>query len=205
MRGITKTMLRTCAGLAVAAGLVVGGTGVASAATASPAAQNWVHGCNPWAHEQWNLNGSNTVNAVYMGQTYSYSVTFKQVGNCLSGTLTDSYYSPPTTGPISGTIKGNHVTFSFTYPSGSVQGTRTFNGYIHPRFYRHYYRHWVWNGYRWVLKWTFRWESRLGFVSGTWSETGSEMGHGTFTLAKPAHRSCGVTYWWNRDRACSVR
>jgi hypothetical protein len=60
-------MLRTCAGLAVAAGLVAGGAGVASAATTSPATQSSSHfgfGCNPYQREQWNLNGSNTVDAV---------------------------------------------------------------------------------------------------------------------------------------------
>ena len=177
MTGITKTMLRTCAGLAVAAGLVVGGTGVASAATASPAAQSsssWVHGCNPWQREHWNLNGKNQVNAVYQGSTFTYSVTFKQIGSCLGGTLTDGYF--PVTGPISGTINRNHVTFSFKYPAGSVQGTRTFTGTI----------------------------NRRGWVSGTWSETGSENGTGTFTLAKHAHFACPWWNWWNPNGSCRV-
>ena len=124
MRGISKTMLRTCAGLAVAAGLVVGGAGVASATTTSPTTAQSSHhpACNPWARERFNLNGKNQVKAVYLGTTYTYSVTFRQFGSCLSGTLTDSYY--PTTGPIWGTVNKNSVTFSFTYPSGSVQGTQ---------------------------------------------------------------------------------
>jgi hypothetical protein len=176
MRGISKTMLRTCAGLAVAAGLVVGVTGVASAATTSPTAQSTHHGpaCNPWARERWNLNGKNQVQAVYLGKTYTYSVTFRQFGSCLSGTLTDSYY--PVTGPISGTVNRNHVTFSFTYPSGSIQGTRTYTGTI----------------------------NRWGAVSGTWSETGSENGSGTFTLAKHAAFACPFWLWWNPYAACPV-
>jgi hypothetical protein len=172
MRTITKTMLRTCLGLAAAAGLVAGGAGVASAATVSPAAHtssSWAPHCNPFAREQWNLNGRNKVQAVYQGTTYTYSVTFKQYGGCLSGTLTDSYY--PTTGPISGTVNRNHVTFSFSYPSGSIQGTRTFTGTI----------------------------NRWGAVSGTWSETGTENGTGTFTLARHAATACPWWQWWNHS------
>ena len=93
MRGISRTVLRTCAGLAVAAGLVAGGAGVASAATVTPAAHttttNFGHGCNPWQREHWNLNGRNKVEAVYLGTTYTYKVTFRQFGSCLTGTLTD--------------------------------------------------------------------------------------------------------------------
>jgi hypothetical protein len=197
MRSISKTVLRTCAGLAVAAGLVVGGAGVASASTASPAVAATNHYpffCNPFAREQWNLNGSNTVDAVYQGNNFSYSVTFNQHGSCLSGTLTDTYYSGTATGPIYGTINGNHVTFSFKYPAGSVQGTRTFNGYIHARFVRQ----WYWQNHRWHFRWVFR----TGSVSGTWSETGSENGSGTFTLANNARNACPSWEWW--ARSCNV-
>jgi hypothetical protein len=190
MRGISKTMLRTCAGLAVAAGLVVGGAGVASAATTSPtthSSSSYGFYCNPFAREQWNLNGSNTVNAVYQGTTYSYSITFRQYGSCLFGTMTDPYF--PTTGPIHGTIYGNYVTFSFTYPRGSIQGTRTFNGYIHPVYYRQWYKQWYWNGYRWVYRWRIRFVFHSGSLSGNWSETGSEQGSGTFSLANPVSRT----------------
>jgi hypothetical protein len=178
MRGITKTTLRVCAGLAAAAALVVGGTGVASAATTTPATHasaNWVgSGCNYRALEQWNLNGHNKVEAVYQGTTYTYSVTFRQFGGCLSGTLTDSLY--PTTGPIWGVVYRNHVTFSFNYPSGSVQGTRTFSGTI----------------------------NRWGGVSGYWWENGSENGSGTFTLAKHAATACFWWQWWYHNRGCQV-
>lgn len=161
MRGISKTMLRTYVGLTVAAGLVVGGAGVANAATASPAASSNHHSfCNPWAREQWNLNGANQVLAVYLGKTYTYSVTFRQFGGCLTGTLTDGYF--PTTGPIFGTINDSKITFTFRYPHGSVQGTRTYTGTISPN----------------------------GSVSGTWSQTGSQGGGGTFTLANNARVLC---------------
>ena len=189
MKGISKTMLRTCAGLAVAAGLVAGGAGVASAATTSPTTSttsSWQHGCNPFAREQWNLNGSNDIKNNQFSPPYTYSVTFRQYGSCLSGTMTDPYYGTSgTTGPIYGTINGNSVTFSFTYPAGSIQGTRTFSGYIHPQYYRQYYRHWVWNGHRWVLRWTFRWQVR-GVVSGHWTETGSEGASSTWYLTNSA-------------------
>jgi hypothetical protein len=186
MRSIGKTLLTTCIGLAAAAGLVIGGAGVASAATATPAAHsttNWGSGCNPWAREQWSLNGSNTVENNQFSPPYTYSITFQQHGSCLSGTMTDSYY--PTTGPIYGTINGNHVTFSFAYPAGSIQGTRTFTGTIQPRWYRQWYQHWVWNGHRWVHRWTFRWQIH-GYVSGHWTETGSEGASSTWYLANYA-------------------
>jgi hypothetical protein len=186
MKGISKTMLRTCAGVAIATAAVVGGAGVASAAPVTPSVSTTSHygfGCNPFGYEQWNVSGYNTVNAVYQGTTYSYSINFNEYGGCLSGTMTDSYY--PTTGPIYGSISGNYITFSFRYPYGSSQGTRTFSGYITPQYFRQYYQHWVWNGFRWVLRWTFRWEIR-GYVSGHWSETGTEGGSGYWYLSSDA-------------------
>ena len=148
---------------------------MASATTTSPAAHATSSAgshCNPFARQQWNLNGNNKVEAVYLGTTYTYSVTFKQFGGCLTGTLTDSYF--PTTGPISGTVVKNNVTFSFQYPSGSVQGTRTYTGTI----------------------------NRHGDLSGTWSQTGSQGGGGTFTLAKHVHRAC--PWWYSLNASCRV-
>jgi hypothetical protein len=180
MRGISRTVLRTCAGLAVAAGLVAGGAGVASAATVTPAAHTsttFGHGCNPFQRQHWNLNGRNKVEAVYLGTTYTYKVTFKQFGGCLTGTLTDTYYQPTAaTGPVFGTINRNHVTFSFTYPSGSVQGTRTYTGTI----------------------------NRWGAVSGNWTQTGSQGGGGTFTLARHANFACPWWDRWNHNATCRV-
>jgi hypothetical protein len=179
MRGITKATLRVGLGLAAAAALVAGGAGVASAAPVTPVAHTSTTGyfrpCNPWASERWDLNGRNHVEAVYQGSTFTYSVTFRQYGGCLTGTLTDPYY--PTRGPIHGTVYRNHVTFTFTYPAGSVQGTRTFVGTI----------------------------NRWGSVSGTWSETGSENGSGTFTLAKHAAPACPWWYYfWDPNASCPV-
>jgi hypothetical protein len=175
MRSISKTVLRTCAGLATAAALVVGGAGVASAATTSPATHTSSHygfGCNPYAREQWNLNGYNKVEAIYQGNTFTYPVTFKQYGGCLSGWLSDPGY--PTSGPIYGSVYGNHVVFSFRYPSGSIQGTRTFNGYV----------------------------NRWGYLSGYWYETGSENGSGSFSLAYHVQRAC--PWWYGFYRSCYV-
>jgi hypothetical protein len=71
------------------------------------------------------------------------------------------------TGPIHGTVVRNQVTFSFKYPTG-FQGTRTFNGYIDGR----------------------------GHVSGTWSETGSEAGSGSWSLAYHVRPACPQYYPW---------
>jgi hypothetical protein len=179
MRISTKaTIMAAFAGPAIAA-LILTGAGPANAAvttttahTTSTAANQPV--CNPFQREVWNLNGSNTVDATYNGGNFNYPVTFRQTGSCLRGTLSDPYY--PTSGPIYGTVFGKYVTFSFRYPYGSVQGTRTFRGTI----------------------------NRWGAVSGTWSETGSEKGYGDWSLAKPAHHACRPFYWWNPNRACYV-
>ncbi len=178
MRGISKAVLRGCAGLAMAAGLVAGGAGVASAAPVAAVkplpAPFGGPGCSPWALEHWNLNGNNQVKATYQGGNYSYHVTFKQAGSCLTGTLADSLY--PTSGPIFGVVNKNHVTFSFRYPANSVQGLRTFSGTI----------------------------SSHGVVSGNWSETGTEHGTGTWKLAGHARLACPWWFGWNPATACPV-
>ena len=198
MKSIGKSVLRTFGGLAVATGLVVGGAGVASAAPTAPAAHSasaWHPFCNPFQRERWNFNGSNTVNAVFQGKTFPYSVTFRQFGSCLHGSLTDPFFGTSgTTGPILGTVNGNDVTFAFQYPAGSVQGTRTFTGTVQPVWFRLWFRH----HHHWVFRWVFR----LGAVSGTWSETGSENGSGTFTLAKLVHRAC--PWWFFPGASCRV-
>jgi hypothetical protein len=174
MRGITRTMLRACAGFAVAAGLVAGGAGVASAAPVTPAKPAFGPSCSPWSLQHWNLNGHNQVKATYLGGNYTYNVTFKQAGSCLTGTLTDSLF--PTTGAVFGVVNKNHVTFSFRYPNSGTQGTRTFSGTI----------------------------SNRGVVAGTWSETGTEHGHGTWKLASNAKLACPWWFGWNPTTACPV-
>jgi hypothetical protein len=173
-----KAMLRACVvGLAASAAVLVG-AGAASAAPVSTATHSNFGpgpGCSRFQLERWNLNGPNTVNAVYEGSTFTYTVTFRQRGSCLTGTLTDPYY--PTTGPISGTVFGSYVRFSFAYPSGSIQGLRTFTGTI----------------------------NRRGAVSGTWSETGSEAGTGTWALGTSARPACPRFFWWYPVRYCPVR
>jgi hypothetical protein len=120
-----------CAGPAVAATLITGSSAASAAVlTSVPGGivNDGPHGpghpnCSKWQLERWNLNGSDTITAVYHGANFNYTVTFKQNGSCLTGTLTDSYIPAPgpQSGPISGTIRGNTVTFSFTYPT-NVQG-----------------------------------------------------------------------------------
>lgn len=148
-RGL-KVALITCTVVA----LVVSGAGLAAAMPISGAKLAMT---SQPASSQWNLNGSNSVDVTYDGSEYVYSVTFKQSGTTLSGTLSDPYY--PTSGAVSGTVSGNSVTFTFDYPSGSVQGKRTYTGTI----------------------------SQSGAVSGTWTQTGSEVpNNGTWTLAGKA-------------------
>ena len=180
MRFGTKALITAALAAPAAAALIMTGAGTASAAVTTTAAHTasstkaWGPYCNQWQQEQWNLNGNNTVDATFEGGNYYYSVHFTQRGGCLSGTLTDSGY--PTTGPISGTVSGNHVTFTFRYPWNSIQGTRTFVGTI----------------------------DRYGNVSGYWYETGSEHGHGTWSLTNRAHRACQRYEWWAPNRACNV-
>jgi hypothetical protein len=148
-RGLKATLI-TCTVVA----LVVSGAGLAAAMPISGAKLAMI---SQPASSQWNLNGSNSVDVSYDGSVYVYSVTFKQSGGTLSGTLSDPYY--PTSGAVSGTVSGNSVTFTFDYPSGSIQGERTYTGTI----------------------------SQSGAVSGTWTQTGSEMpNNGTWTLAGKA-------------------
>jgi hypothetical protein len=150
-RGLKVTLSACCAVVASAASWV----GLAAVTPASMAAQLTAQSGSGSA--QWNLNGSNSVDVGYDGQGFVYSVTFKQSGSSLSGTLDDPYY--PTSGPISGTISGDSARFTFSYPSGSVQGTRTYTGSI----------------------------SQSGGVSGTWTQTGDESpDNGTWTLADTA-------------------
>ena len=172
--------------------MLVTGSGPASASALTPAgsASSSFHpygpggghgwGCDPWQRERWDLNGSNTVDLVYNSGNYTYGVTFRQDGSCLRGTLTDlGIPNGPTTGPIFGTVTRNRVTFSFRYTyTGEVQGTRTFTGTI----------------------------GRWGAVNGTWDETGTENGHGTWSLARRAHPACSPSiWWWSPRHECIVR
>jgi hypothetical protein len=123
---------------------------------------------NRFQQGQWNLSGSNTLAVKFEVKTYDYPVYFNQQGTCLTGWLKDPGAS--FTGQIHGTVYGNFITFSVTYPSGSKQGTRTWNGTI----------------------------SGSGHVSGSWSETGSEVGSGSWWLSNPASQGCQMNFQFNR-------
>jgi hypothetical protein len=126
---------------------------------------------NRFQQGQWNLSGSNTLAVKFEVKTYDYPVYFNQQGTCLTGWLKDPGASFK--GQINGTVYGNFITFSVRYPSGSKQGTRTWNGTI----------------------------SGSGHVSGSWSETGSEVGSGSWWLINPASRGCQMNFqhnWHNR-------
>src|SRR5580658_8015863 len=150
MRLGTRATIWACfAGPAIAA-TILAGAGTASAQTTSPTAHSVSTTehipagplCSPFQKERYNLNGFNTVDVTYLFHHYFYTVDFVQHGSCLSGWLHDPYFS--VTEPIFGTVDGNFVTFSFTYPS-FVEGTRTYIGSI----------------------------NHFGFVSGHWFQTGT--------------------------------
>lgn len=144
---------------AVAATLI-SGAGVAVTAPASLAAQQASQAGS--SSSQWNLSGGNSIDIGYDGTSLVYTVSFTQSGTSLTGTLDDPYY--PTSGPITGSVNGSSVTFTFDYPSGSIQGTRTYTGTI----------------------------SSSGAVSGTWTQTGSESpDKGTWSLASNATAGSG--------------
>jgi hypothetical protein len=133
---------------AASVGLAAGRAGghVADAASRSD--------CSEKQHPKWNVTGRNKIITDYAGFVYKYTIRFEQKGSCLSGRLTDPYY--PVTGKITGTVKGDHIKFTFHYPRGSVQGVRTYTGIIH----------------------------RSGAVSGKWKQTGSEVpNHSRWKLA----------------------
>jgi hypothetical protein len=189
MRFGAKMMLwACCAGSAMAAMLVTGSgpasasaltTGSHGAVTFGPHNQHGGNGprCSRWQREQWNVNGTNTVDLVYNSGNYTYAVTFRQDGSCLGGTLTDTGLAPGSQNlAISGTVDDSHITFSVTYPTG-YQGTRTFSGRI----------------------------GRHGAVSGTWDETGTENGTGTWSLAANVNPACSHHHWWDPRRECRVR
>ncbi len=175
MRFGTKAIIGAClAGPAIAA-VIVAGAGTASAQTTSPAAHTISTQehipvlCNPFQKERWNLNGFNNVDVTYkVFQHYTYTADFVQHGSCLSGWLDDPYFS--VLRPIYGTVNGNFVTFSFTYPS-FVEGTRTYTGTI----------------------------GHFGFVSGGWSQTGIAWPNfGSFSLSGSAARACPPWVWWTQ-------
>jgi hypothetical protein len=188
MRFGTKAAIAAAfAGPAIAA-LILTGAGTANAAVTTITAHTTSRSgpfnsfCNQYRHhyypqnrfqqEQWNLSGSNTVHVKFEVNTYDYSVSFSQEGSCLTGWMTDPGAS--FSGRIHGTIYGSFVTFSITYPSGSKQGTRTFNGTI----------------------------NQWGHVSGSWSETGSENASGSWWLSNPAQPGCPMNYQWNQNQGC---
>lgn len=182
MRGIKKVMLWACCTAPAVAGLVMSGAGVAGAATISSAAGHRHPRCDSRQLETWDLNGANVVDTAQAPTPLSYYVTFTQRGSCLTGTLTDSYDAPVFTGPVTGTVNGNKVTFSVTYPQNSAQGRRTFTGTI-TRAY-----------------------NNRGAVSGTFHESGPEKLTGTWDLATDAVRACSESHgWWRWQQECPVR
>jgi hypothetical protein len=175
MRFGTRAMITAAlAGPAMAA-LILTGAGTANAAVTSSGQFNQFCNQNQFPQNQfpqnhfprnrfqqgqWNLSGPNTLAVKFEVNTYDYPVYFSQQGTCLTGSFTDPGAS--FSGRVHGTVYGNFITFSVTYPYGSKQGTRTFNGTI----------------------------NQWGHVSGSWSETGSENAAGSWSLSGSAQRGC---------------
>ena len=112
-----------------------------------------------WPTGTWNVAGTYTFTAQYAGQNWNYTVVLSQSGNTVTGTLTDPYLPAQNTLTIvNGSLSGNKITFSVDYPSGSIQGTRTFTGTI----------------------------DSSGKMSGTWTETGPEQGSNTWSTTAGA-------------------
>ncbi len=173
MRFRTRAAVMTAFAAPAIAALMLTGAGPANAAVTTPHATSYpryFQNCSPYNLERFDFRGDNTVRLQF-GSTYTYAVHFDQLGSCLSGWLEDTYipgnYNKYL--PIRGYVFRNHVTFSvtYTYP-GEDQGTRTFTGTI---------------GY-------------WGWVSGTWSETGTENGSGSWSLEHAVRRACPGFYPW---------
>jgi len=173
MRFGTRALITAAfAGPAIAA-MILSGAGPANAAVTTPtthSASTWVppQFCNPYHLERWDFRGNNTVDLWFNSTEYTYAVHFDQRGGCLSGTLTDTGLPAGEQYlHISGAVVRNQVTFSVNYPT-DFQGTRTFHGYV----------------------------DQWGHVSGNWSETGSEAGSGTWSLANAVRPACPQWGFW---------
>jgi len=172
----TKHLVR--AGVVGFSALAVAGGAAAAVlpATAASAAPVTTMSVIRPIHQQWQLNGPNKVVLTYAGSQYTYKVQFRTLlfrgphgikVELLTGKLRDTYEPKALTMRLSGSISGNKVVFSVSYPSkgpdAGNQGVRTFKGTI----------------------------DKHGKVTGTWSETGSEAGSGPFHLVFPAKPGLG--------------
>jgi hypothetical protein len=135
------------------------GVGAGLAATAGPASAAPVSGTAAVVpHQNPALNAWNRMNLVYNGTTFTgyWVLLSTHRGGLLSGWLYDPNLPASSRYmAIQGSVSGGVVVFAASYPSGSVQGVRAFVGTIG--------------------------SGGVG-LSGNWTETGSEQGHGTFTF-----------------------
>src|ERR1700744_1709871 len=120
--GKKRALWAFCAAPAAAA-MLTAGAGAASAATAHfPTPPSHGPHCSQWQRESWNVNGANTLTNVQSGGgsgTYGYSITLRQDGSCLGGTLTDTNLPVGSQNlTVRGIVLGSDVTFSVNYGSG---------------------------------------------------------------------------------------
>ena len=176
MRLTRKVMLWACCAVPAVAAMALSGTGTAGATPVSPAIRTvgfpsfGVPGCDPLQLEQWNL-GKGANTVALTYRSGNYTYSVNFTQNgSCLGGTLHDGYYPYNAA-ISGTVSGNAVTFTIRYPAHSIQGTRTFGGTI-----------------------------SSGIVTGTWSETGSEHGSGTWSLTARVAAACRVP----SRRGCQV-
>jgi hypothetical protein len=142
------------AGALAAVAVPVGTAVSASAATVAPATVMAYH-----------VPAPDQLALTFQGNTYKYNVNLHETWvapgvELISGTLRDTYEPVAINLPVHGVQFGNDAVISVQYPSSGPdagsQGVRTFSGTV----------------------------GLHGATSGNWSETGSEAGSGTFTLAR---------------------
>ena len=140
---------------AIAASALSAGAGLA--AVAGPAGAATVSATAAVVpHQNPALNAWNRMNIVLNGTTFTgyWVLLSTHRGGLLTGWLYDPNLPPAQRYlAIQGSVSAGVVVFAASYPSGDPQGVRAFVGTI--------------SG---------------GTVSGFWTETGSEQGHGTFTF-----------------------
>lgn len=153
--------------LLIKAGLVVGtlaavavpvATSAASASAATVSTMSSVSAPAP------HFRAPDQLKLTFQGNTYTYNVRLHEQWVApgvvlVTGHLRDSYEPQAISLPVTGVIfDGNDVVLSVQYPATGTdagnQGVRTFSGTVGPH----------------------------GYVTGSWSETGSEAGSGPFTL-----------------------
>lgn len=152
-------------GIGLAAAVAIPATALATSASAATSAPAVVTAHHNFPGPEL-LRGRNILELQFNGSTFKYRVRFFEYPIApetwaVYGTLHDGYEPFPIYLPVHGVQFDNVVVFQVNYPTSGPdkgdQGTRQFIGTI----------------------------DNSGNVSGTWSETGTEGGSGTWDLLFP--------------------